>query len=219
MTSLVPLSALLAYLLGAIPFGWIIARSRGVDIFSVGSKNIGATNVARCVGVGWGILTFLLDGLKGYAACVWVPRLSKAILAVCGRPTEPSKTAFVAIMLFCGVVAVLGHSFTVFLKFRGGKGVATSAGMLLGLAPAACGIAFAVWLATFLIFRYVSLASILAAATLATAAWLLPVYRAVGWWLPSVFTLLALLVILRHHANIGRLANGTELRFEFGRKR
>ena len=213
-------AALAAYLLGAIPFGWIVARSRGIDIFTVGSKNIGATNVARCVGKGWGVLTFVLDCLKGYLACAWIAPLVFWIFAQAGHPVDPapSATAFAGIKLLCGVASVIGHSFPVFLKFRGGKGVATSAGLLLGIAPAACGIAFAAWLVVFLIGRYVSLASIAAALVLAVVAWVLPAYRAVGLWLPIVLTALALLVVVRHHANIGRLIHGKELRFEFGKK-
>lgn len=213
-------SALVAYLLGAIPFGWIVARSRGVDIFTVGSKNIGATNVARCVGKRWGILTFILDCLKGYAACAVVAPLVFRLFAMSGHPVDPAPTptALAGIKLLCGVMSVVGHSFPVFLKFRGGKGVATSAGLLLGIAPAGCGIAFAVWLAVFIASRYVSLASILAALTLAVVAWLIPAYRAVGWWLPAVLSVLAALVIIRHHANIARLVQGRELRFEFKKR-
>jgi glycerol-3-phosphate acyltransferase PlsY len=212
------LSAVLAYLLGAIPFGWLVARSRGVDIRSVGSRNIGATNVFRSVGKGWGILTFALDFLKGWVACAWIVPL---VLSLAGRfAAVPalSGSALAAAKLLCGVMAVVGHSFPVYLGFKGGKGVATGAGLLLGIAPAACGIAFAVWLAVFLAGRYVSLASISAALALAVVAWLLPAYRAVGWWLPASLAVLALLVVLRHHANIGRLLRGTEYRFEFGRK-
>ncbi len=213
-------SALLAYLLGAIPFGWIVARARGVDIFAVGSKNIGATNVARCVGKKWGILTFILDCLKGYVSCALVAPFVFMAFAKFGHAVDPAPTAtaFAGIKLLCGVMSVVGHSFPVFLKFKGGKGVATSAGLLLGIAPAACGIAFAAWLVIFIASRYVSLASILAALALGIIAWVLPAYREVGWWLPAVLTVLAVLVIVRHHANIDRLIHGKELRFEFKKR-
>ncbi len=194
------LAILAAYLLGAVPFGLLIAKSRGVDIRQVGSKNIGATNVLRSVGKPWGILTFACDALKGYLPSAWFPTLAGSAAGWLG--------------MACALAAILGHNFPVYLRFKGGKGVATSAGALLGLAPAAMGIGVVVWAALLFAFRYVSLASIVAAA----------VVPAAGWWLyrdtpllPAFLSALGVLVIVRHRANIQRLLAGTENRF--GRKK
>ncbi len=205
-------TGLAAYLLGAVPFGLLLARARGVDIRAVGSRNIGATNVFRCVGKGWGTLTFVLDLGKGLAGTLLLPWLATCLLG-----TEPAGDG---LRLLGGGLAVAGHNWPVYLGFRGGKGVATSAGMLLGLAPAACGLALVAWLLTFLALRYVSLASLTAALTLAVTVWL-PALRKehAGPLMPTVLTLLALLVIVRHRVNIRRLLAGTESRFEFRRRR
>jgi len=199
----------IAYLLGAIPFGFLVARAKGVDIRQVGSGNVGATNVFRCVSKPLGIFTFLLDMGKGYAGCVVVPWLTGQIL---GLPVS------MPLRVLCGFLAVVGHNWTIFLGFKGGKGVATSAGLLLGLVPQACGIAFATWLVIFLASRYVSLASILAAAGLGIAVWPL-YYHDHGWWFPTMLTLLAGLAIWRHRVNIRRLREGTESRFSFRKKK
>ncbi|MDD5706779.1 MAG: glycerol-3-phosphate 1-O-acyltransferase PlsY [Kiritimatiellae bacterium] len=204
--------ALAAYLLGAIPFGLLVARLRGVDIRTVGSRNIGATNVFRCVGKGWGILTFLLDMGKGYAGAMVLPWL----VSQC---TGDAEAASSGLKLLGGAMAVAGHNWPVYLGFKGGKGVATSAGMLLGLAPAACGVALAAWIVVLLAGRYVSLASIVAAVVLAVTAWM-PRFVTPGKWhlLPLALTLLAILAIARHHANIRRLMAGTESRFSLRRR-
>lgn len=194
------LAILAAYLLGAVPFGLLIAKSRGVDIRQVGSKNIGATNVLRSVGKPWGILTFACDALKGYLPAAWFPALAGSAAGWLG--------------MACALAAILGHNFPVYLRFQGGKGVATSAGALLGLAPAAMGIGVVVWAALLFAFRYVSLASIVAAAVVPAAGWWL--YRATPL-LPGFLTALGVLVIVRHRANIQRLLAGTENRF--GRKK
>ena len=191
------LAILAAYLLGAVPFGLLIAKSRGVDIRQVGSKNIGATNVLRSVGKPWGILTFACDALKGYLPSAWFPTLAGSAAGWLG--------------MACALAAILGHNFPVYLRFKGGKGVATSAGAVLGLAPLAILIGLTLWTISFYAFRYVSLASIIGAITAVTTGWIL--YRANGLLLPIALTVLGLLVILRHHANIKRLLNGTESRF------
>lgn len=183
-----------AYLLGATPFGLLVAKARGVDIRAHGSGNIGATNVFRVVGKGWGVFTFLLDALKGFIPAFFFPKLAQM---------EPEWG-----VLF-GIIAILGHSFSVFLKFKGGKGVATSAGMLLGVAPAVIGIAFVCWVVCLFASRIVSLASIVAALAVVIAVWVLDQ----GLVINSVLTVLALLVIWLHRANIKRLMNGTENRF------
>lgn len=199
-----------AYLVGSIPFGLIIGLARGIDVRTVGSKNIGATNVLRTVGRPWGILAFALDFGKGVAGAVLAPLLANA---VCGGAPAPDIAALAG-----GLAAVAGHTWPVWLRFRGGKGVATSAGMLVAIAPAAVGIAFAVWLVVLIASRYVSLASISAAAALAVAIWLRASHSAPHWWLvPALVTALAVLVIARHHANIARLMSGTENRFSWKR--
>ena len=199
-----------AYLMGSIPFGLIIGLARGIDVRTVGSKNIGATNVLRTVGRPWGILAFALDFGKGVAGAVLAPLLANA---VCGGAPAPDIAALAG-----GLAAVAGHTWPVWLRFRGGKGVATSAGMLVAIAPAAVGIAFAVWLVVLIASRYVSLASISAAAALAVAIWFRASHSAPHWWLvPALVTALAVLVIARHHANIARLMSGTENRFSWKR--
>jgi glycerol-3-phosphate acyltransferase PlsY len=198
-----------AYLLGAIPFGFLIARAKGIDIRTVGSCNTGATNVFRCVGKPAGIATFALDMAKGAVGCRLLPW---ALAQVIGTSTGPEITP---LHVFCGCLAVVGHNWPVFLGFRGGKGIATSAGLLLALAPAACGVALLVWLPVVAATRYVSLASIAAAAALGIAAW--PLYLAGGIWFPLVLDGLAALAIWRHQANILRLIAGSESRVNFRR--
>ncbi|NLX25167.1 MAG: glycerol-3-phosphate 1-O-acyltransferase PlsY [Lentisphaerae bacterium] len=183
-----------AYLLGAMPFGLLVARSRGVDIRQQGSGNIGATNVFRVVGKGWGVFTFVLDALKGF-----IPAFVFWRLAHLGAEWG---------VLF-GILAILGHTFPVFLKFKGGKGVATSAGMLLGVAPVAVGIGFLCWVLCLVFSRIVSLSSILAAVAVAVSVW----WMDNGLTVRIALTVLSLLVIWLHRANIKRLMNGTEHRF------
>ncbi len=200
-----------AYLLGAVPFGYLVGRARGVDIRTVGSRNIGATNVFRCVGKSWGVLTFLLDVLKGFVPAFLFPIL----LARAGA--APEGTAWAALPgLVYMILAILGHNWPVYLGFKGGKGVATSAGGLLGVAPAAVGVGVAVWILLFVLARYVSVASIGAALAVAASGWWL--YRGAGWILPVVLTALGLLAVLRHKGNIARLRAGTENRITLGRK-
>ncbi len=204
----------LAYLLGSIPFGYLMAKAHGKDIRTLGSGNIGATNVFRSIGKTQGIITFLLDFLKG-AAGVWlIPGLA---LSLFGTGVTANVTRYLP--LFCGVMTVFGHNWTCFLGFKGGKGIATSAGMLLALAPVAVGIAFSVWVVLFLLTRYVSVASIGAAAVLAVEVWILPSCVRQGIVLQVVLTALAVLAIAKHHANIGRLVAGTESRFTFKKRK
>lgn len=203
------LAGALAYLLGSVPSGFLIARCRGVDIRTVGSGNIGATNVFRAVSKPLGILTFALDVAKGICGALVMPLLIRDGLTGSVAPE--------ALRLFCGCLTVAGHNWTCFLGFKGGKGVATSAGLLIGLSPAGVGIAFAVWLAVFLTTRYVSVASIAAAAVLGVVVW--PLHRGdAGAWFPAVLSALAALAIWKHRANIIRLRAGTESRFTFKKK-
>lgn len=186
---------IVAYFFGAIPFGLLVAKSKGVDIREQGSGNIGATNVFRVLGKGLGIFTFMLDALKGFLPAFVFPMIGNV---------EP-----VYGVLF-GLAAIIGHSFPVYLKFKGGKGVATSAGMLLGVAPLAVGIAFLVWIISLLISRFVSLASILAALTVSVVVWIEGDKDLV---VKIALTAMSMLVVWLHRANIKRLMNGTENRF------
>ena len=191
-----PLSLLVfaAYLMGSIPNGLLLARLKGVDLQKVGSGNIGATNVYRCVGKGWGIAAFVLDAVKGFIPAFGFPMLVS---------TPPPWLG-----LACGIAAVAGHNWPVWLKFKGGKGVSTSAGMLLGIAPAAVGIGFAVFAVTVLITRFVSLGSILAA--IAVPAAYLGLYGTANRLLAGALVVMGLLVVVKHRANIRRLLAGTE---------
>lgn len=192
----------LSYLVGAIPVALLVARLKGVDIRKVGSGNIGATNVFRCVSKPLGVLTFMGDAVKGFVPAFCFPLLSQNYLG-----TEPS----VLLGLLCGCAAIAGHNWSIFIGFKGGKGVSTSAGMLLGIAPVAMLIGLAVWAVVVTASRCVSLASISAAAAVPVAAWFL--YRDEGWLLPVALTLLGILVIFKHRANIRRLLRGEEHRF------
>lgn len=209
-------AALVGYFLGSLPFGYLVARAKGVNIFEVGSKNPGATNVRRVLGSGPGNLVFALDALKGAVAASWALlsfttatvryAVDETALAETGTVTGANWTALGVTGL---LAALLGHSFSCFTKFRGGKGVATSMGGLIVLMPLATLIAGAAWAAVFFASRYVSLASIAAAVVLVAAAFFLKLSGV----LVGVAVAVAAFVILRHRTNIGRLLNGTENRF------
>lgn len=190
-----------SYLLGSIPCGLIVARLKGVDLRKAGSGNIGATNVFRCVGKGWGIVTFAGDALKGYAPAALFPLLWARLVPGMPPPAH--------LGLLCGLAAIAGHNWPLFAGFKGGKGVATSAGALLGFAPGAVGVGAATWALLFGLTRYVSLASIAAAVTVPAASWWLDLKH--GALEPGTLTLLGLIVIWRHRANIRRLLRGEEL--------
>jgi glycerol-3-phosphate acyltransferase PlsY len=193
--------AVAAYLLGSIPTGYLVARAKGVDIRNVGSGNIGAANVFRMLGKPAGILVLVADGLKGFAACSWLADFVIQLFAV-----APEQIEYLRIV--AGICAVLGHNFTCWLKFKGGKGIATSAGVYFALAPLAAGIALGAWVVVFALGRYVSVASIAAAVALPTAVWL----TKDSLFLGMVTTALGLLAIYKHKGNIQRLLNGTERR-------
>ncbi len=185
-----------AYLLGGIPFGFIIGKMRGVDVRTVGSKNIGATNVFRTVGKKWGLLAFFCDVMKGVVPVV----LAKAFAPESHIP------------LAAGVASVMGHMLTPYMKFKGGKGVATAFGMLIALVPGLVGAAFALFATVFALSNFISLGSCSAAAFLAVAVWF-PILGTKGAGdLPQciLVTAIALFVIFKHRANIVRLVNGTE---------
>jgi glycerol-3-phosphate acyltransferase PlsY len=191
---------LLGYFLGSIPFGLLISRAKGVDIRNLGSGNIGATNVFRMVGKPWGLLCFLLDFLKGAGAS-----LLPLLMGTCPVQPESPHTP-----LLLGAMAILGHNFPLWLKFKGGKGIATSAGVLSITAPYALLAGLLTWLLLLGLSRMVSLASIGAALAVAIAGWL--VYRD-NLVITGVLTALALIAIWRHRSNIQRILKGEEHRF------
>ncbi|MEO5618677.1 MAG: glycerol-3-phosphate 1-O-acyltransferase PlsY [Candidatus Eisenbacteria bacterium] len=200
---------LLGYLCGALPFGlWVGRAFRGVDVRTLGSGNSGATNVYRTLGPGLGILTLLLDALKG-AIPVWLAPSLPGAEAIPGGPDGAR--------ILAGLAAVAGHVWTFLAGFRGGKGVATTAGVLLALSPAAFGIFAAVFVVTVAVTRYISLGSMLGSVAFAAAlAWLPP--GGVGQPRFVFGALIALLVVARHRENIVRLLRGTERRFSFRRE-
>jgi glycerol-3-phosphate acyltransferase PlsY len=198
------LSIAFAYLLGSIPLGFLLSRLNGIDIRTVGSGNIGATNVFRSVSKALGIATFVGDALKGFVPAYVFPILGKWL-------TGNSPDSEIGIV--CGCAAIVGHNWPVFLRFQGGKGIATSAGVLLGIAPAAVGMGLLSWIFLFFASRYVSIASIGAAIVVPVVSWTL--YSRKGLLLPIVLTILGLIAVWRHKSNIQRLMDGTEHRFSF----
>ncbi len=197
---------MIGYLLGSCPNGYLIGRVRGVDIRQHGSGNIGATNVLRVLGKKWGYLVFGLDAFKGFAAA-WLAFGLASVL----NPEGPYREL---VGIAGGLACILGHTFPIWLRFRGGKGVATSAGVLLGLMPLAVVSVFLVWLALFKATRYVSVASIGAAFALPFfVALYLRINMLTGASLLPFSILIAGVVIWRHRSNIQRLLHGNEQRF------
>jgi acyl phosphate:glycerol-3-phosphate acyltransferase len=200
------LTALVAYLLGSIPTGFLVAKARGVDIRTVGSGNIGATNVFRILGKPAGVFVLLTDATKGWLAVFVVAKLVSGWFY-----PEAGLQAREWFAICAGTAAILGHNYTCWLYFKGGKGIATSAGALVALVPWPLLIGLSIWIAVFAFSRYVSLASISAAFALPFAAWLVGESTAII----LVTAALAALAIYKHKANIQRLMNGTENRIAF----
>jgi len=208
-----------AYLLGSVPFGLLIAKAHGKDLRSIGSGNIGATNVARALGKKWAYLCFLLDMLKGL-----VPMLATSILisrfSILDEHPASSIQHEVLLWLWLavGCAAILGHVFPIYLRFKGGKGVATSLGVALGLWPyytVSAAVTFAIWAVVVVTWRYVSLASIMASVAfpfvLLLATLLVPAWDLANLWpLLVAAAAIPLMVIIRHRQNIKRLLAGTE---------
>ena len=189
------LACTLGYFLGSVSFATLIAKQQGVDIFKEGSGNPGATNVKRVIGKKAGNTVFFLDFLKGFLAAL-VPLLL-------------ASAEYRELLSICAVVAAIGgHSFSVFLKFRGGKGVATTMGGFLALAPWVLFIGAVVWLISFYSLRYVSLASMLFGVSLPISSFILGMSQ----WVFGFCALIACLLIVLHRSNIVRLFNGTENR-------
>ena len=210
-----------AYLLGSVPFGLVVGLARGVDVRAAGSGNIGATNVGRLLGGKFFVLTFILDMLKSLLPMLLATWLLRRQLGSPEAFPASYATRHYLLWLAVGFAAVLGHMFPVFLKFKGGKGVATSAGFMLGLWPyytVPAIFAIAVFVLALLAWRYMSLASILGAGCFPI------VYAAIGvlrrwdilgrqWPLLAFAVVVALLVIYKHRGNLGRLRAGTEPKF------
>ncbi len=189
---------ILAYLLGSLPFGLWIASAKGFNLREVGSGNTGATNVFRTLGPAWGITVFVLDAIKA-----WIPT-AIAIYTL----SDPIWHVVV------GIVAVLGHSFTIFAGFKGGKGVAPGLGVILALSPMIFAIAFAYGILVILITRMVSLASITGAILVAG----LFVRMDYPWPYIGMVVVLGGVIVFRHRSNISRILNGTENKISWGKK-
>ena len=196
-------TAFAAYLLGSIPTGFLVAQTRGIDIRTVGSGNIGATNTLRVLGKPAGLFVLVMDAFKGWLAVVPLTLITATLF---GRPM--GGTSLETAQIIAGLGVILGHNYTCWLQFKGGKGIATSAGVLLAHVPLALLIIFIVFILLLLATRYVSMGSIAAAATLPFASWLtdqsptkIIVTGAMG-----------MLAIYKHRENIGRLLKGTERR-------
>ncbi|MEM1059944.1 MAG: glycerol-3-phosphate 1-O-acyltransferase PlsY [Verrucomicrobiota bacterium] len=190
----------LCFLVGSIPFGFLMGKAKGLDIRDHGSGNIGATNVWRVLGSGWGLAAFVLDFCKGF-----IPVLLIGLLV------EPWPGGEVLNLLFilCGIAAILGHNYSPWLGFKGGKGIATSAGALAAVIPWACAVVVTIWVGMVLLTRIVSLSSIVASVALPVAVH----FFYPGSWALLAFGLIAgALGVYRHKSNIGRLRRGEEPR-------
>lgn len=203
--TVIVLSAL-GYLFGSFPAGYIAGRMAGVDVRSLGSGNIGATNVLRILGKRWGYAVFFVDAFKGFAAVRLAYFFVKNLAAA-----QPYAEYFA---ILTAVMCIVGHTFPVWLRFKGGKGVATSAGALFGLMPWAVPLIVLIWVIVFETTRYVSVASIVAAISLPVVVALFLRWKFLeGASLLYFSILITLLVLWRHRSNFSRLLNGTEQRF------
>lgn len=200
-------TALLAYLLGSIPTGFLAGLVFGIDIRKEGSGNIGATNVLRILGKGAGSVVLGVDALKGYAACAWVAPLVQNVFGA------PPMRHMEYLLVVAGLCAVLGHNYTCWLGFKGGKGISTTGGVFGALVPSAVLFTLVAWVLVLMVTRYVSLASI-------AAAFILPV---MVWWRSGspiylgTISIISVIALYKHRTNMQRLFNGTEHRF--GQKR
>lgn len=218
MAAVIATIVLVAYLLGSIPFGLLVSKSQGIDIREHGSKNIGATNVWRVLGKKWGLITFICDMGKGWLAVVAGQWIAAAWAIHVPLPHGHERIEYLQAD-YAGIAAalgcILGHSFPIWLKFKGGKGVATSLGVIFGMMPLAALIDFALWGVVFKISGYVSLASIVAALALPVLVIGLLLTNLLHGWGYFFFSVAAgMLVVWRHRENIKRLVAGTESSFK-----
>ncbi|MFK7776988.1 MAG: glycerol-3-phosphate 1-O-acyltransferase PlsY [Gimesia sp.] len=202
--------AIASYLAGSIPFGLVVAKLvAGTDIRSVGSGNIGATNVARTLGAKWGIVVLLLDALKGLLPVLFIPTLF----------VTPDSPNFDNVRVLSAVATILGHMFPLWLGFRGGKGVATSLGVILVLGPWSTLVAVTAFFLTFLVSRIVALSSIIAAIAFGIAQFIqlgTAAFTQEKWALGVFSIAVPMLIVVRHWSNLGRIMRGEEKRFQFG---
>ncbi len=210
-TALTVLTVLGAYLVGGIPFGYLVARWRGVDILRTGSGNIGATNVGRVLGRRYGVLVFILDFAKGA-----LPTAAALALSREADPAARAELPLAGLPVFAGLAAFLGHVFPVYLRFRGGKGIATGAGVVALLLPLPAAGAIGTWLVVLAATRYVSVASLAAAVALCALRLLLTPdpFAAENRILTAFCLVAAALVFARHRGNLTRLVRGTENRLQ-----
>lgn len=211
MATLYVTVAVVSYLLGSIPFGYVLVRIfRGEDIRQTGSGNIGATNVARSGAKGLGIATLALDAIKG-ALAVWLAALlAGSKYNLCGDFVAFPCVLSLRLMSWAALLAVLGHVFPVWLRFKGGKGVATALGVFCVLFPKAILVALAIFILVVAVTRYVSLGSILGAIAFPVAACFM---QDADWLSLLLASGVSLIIIVKHYQNIGRLLGGTEHRF------
>jgi glycerol-3-phosphate acyltransferase PlsY len=191
----------ISYLLGATPSGYLVGKACGIDVRNAGSGNIGATNVVRILGRNAGAVVLTADALKGFVAARWIPLLALHLFPSLATPRDN-------LAVVGGVAAILGHVYTFWLYFKGGKGIATSGGVVMAWAPIACLTAVALWGLVLAISKFVSLASIAAAVILPFAVW----FRTGSTAMTLAMTGLSLLAIYKHKMNIQRLLKGTERR-------
>jgi acyl phosphate:glycerol-3-phosphate acyltransferase len=196
----------LGYLFGSFPAGYFAGRIAGVDVRSAGSGNIGATNVLRVLGKPWGYTVFFIDAFKGFAAVRVAFFLAERLTVA--RPHA------VYFAILAAVICVVGHTFPIWLRFKGGKGVATSVGAIFGLMPVVAISIFLIWAIVFEITRYVSVASIIAASSCPVIVVLLLHWKMIeGTGLLYFAIVMAIFIVWRHRSNFSRLLNGTEQRF------
>ncbi len=201
------ITALAAYLVGSIPTGFLVAKAKGIDIRTVGSGNKGATNVFRTLGKVPGIFVLLVDALKGWFAVEVISKLAPQILSI-SAPDD-------CLRITAGVGAILGHNYTCWLKFKGGKGIATSAGVIAVLVPWTLLIVLGLWIIMLVATRYASVASIVAAFALPFATWFTTDHNV---RLTVITGVLGALAIYKHRTNLQRLLNGTENRIAFKKR-
>ncbi len=194
--------ALGAYLIGSIPTGFLVAKAKGIDIRAVGSGNIGATNAMRVLGKPAGIFVLFMDALKGFAAAACLVALVLKFFTIAPEQVEP-------LQIVAGIAAVLGHNYTCWLKFKGGKGIATSAGVYLALAPWAVLIVLTIFILAVALTKYVSVGAIAAAIALPVIIWVMMPHNV---FLGIVTTALGALAVYKHKSNIQRLMAGMENR-------
>lgn len=197
----------LAYFIGAIPFGVIVCRAYGIDLFAVGSGNIGATNVKRALGDKWGLAVWVLDVLKSL-----VPTLvARSLIHDKLGPLDPQTQWFLV-----GLAAIIGHCASIFLRFRGGKGISTALGAIVGSSPVVAGLCFGLFAIVLAVTRYMAIASIVGVSSVIVFSLVVPGNTL---QLLPVYALLAAFVVYRHRANLKRLREGTEPKFGFGKSK